>query len=301
MANSKLATWKWSGKTDHYNTRNHKIDKITPHHWAGKGTLSGCCTSVQNRNGSVNYLIDNDGKIGVMVDEQYRAWTSSSSENDMRAVTIEVSNSCDAKDGDRLGWPVSDKALASLINLCVDICKRNNIKKLNYTGDKTGNLTMHKMFAATGCPGPYLSSKFPYIVSEVNKRLGSGSSDNKSSDKSETIYRVRKSKDDEKSQIGAFKNLNNAKKACKAGYKVFDAAGKVVYEPTSSFKSYKVKVTVSALNIRSGAGVSNKIVGCIRDKGTYTIVSEKTVGSQKWGKLKSNAGWICLTGYTKKV
>ena len=30
---------------------------------------------------------------------------------------------------------------------------------------------MHKYFAATGCPGPYLESKFPYIAKEVNKRL----------------------------------------------------------------------------------------------------------------------------------
>ena len=32
---------------------------------------------------------------------------------------------------------------------------------------------MHKWFAATACPGPYLESKFPYIADEVNKRLGS--------------------------------------------------------------------------------------------------------------------------------
>jgi peptidoglycan hydrolase-like protein with peptidoglycan-binding domain len=68
-------------------------------------------------------------------------------------------------------WHVSDKALAALIDLCVDICKRNDIKKLNYTGDKSGNLTMHKWFASTLCPGPYLESKFPYIANEVNKRL----------------------------------------------------------------------------------------------------------------------------------
>ena len=30
---------------------------------------------------------------------------------------------------------------------------------------------MHKWFAATNCPGPYLETKFPYIASEVNKRL----------------------------------------------------------------------------------------------------------------------------------
>lgn len=60
--------------------------------------------------------------------------------------------------------------------------------------------------------------------------------------------------------------------------------------------SYLVKVTADALNIRSGAGTNNPIVGCIRDKGTYTIVET----SGNWGKLKSGAGWICLN-YTRKV
>lgn len=60
--------------------------------------------------------------------------------------------------------------------------------------------------------------------------------------------------------------------------------------------AYLVKVTATALNIRSGAGTNYSIVGCIRDKGTYTIV--ETQGN--WGKLKSGAGWICLD-YTNKV
>lgn len=60
--------------------------------------------------------------------------------------------------------------------------------------------------------------------------------------------------------------------------------------------AYLVKVTATALNIRAGAGTNYNIVGCIRDKGTYTIV--ETQGN--WGKLKSGAGWICLD-YTNKV
>lgn len=60
--------------------------------------------------------------------------------------------------------------------------------------------------------------------------------------------------------------------------------------------TYLVKITASALNIRAGAGTSYKITGCIRDKGTYTIVQT----SGNWGKLKSGAGWICLN-YTKQV
>ena len=43
------------------------------------------------------------------------------------------------------------------------------------------------------------------------------------------IYRIRKSWDDEKSQIGAYENLEYAKADCKQGYSVFDSKGKCVY------------------------------------------------------------------------
>lgn len=65
---------------------------------------------------------------------------------------------------------------------------------------------------------------------------------------------------------------------------------------TEEFKPYMVKVTASALNIRKGAGTSYPVVGCIGDKGIYTIVAE----DNGWGKLKSGAGWISLA-YTKRV
>ena len=314
MSNSSLAKWKWSGISDHYNIRDHVIDKITIHHMAGNLSLSGCCNAVQSRGGSTNYCIDSNGNIGVMIDEKYRAWTSSNRENDMRAVTIEVANAPGAGEPN---WKVTDAALNACIKLCADICRRNGIKRINYTGDTSGNLTMHRWFFATGCPGPYLGSKFPYIASEVNKLLttapaapaptpavkptvtnpGTGGG-------TAQIYRVRKSWADSKSQIGAFKSLDNAKKACKAGYKVFDEKGNAVYPAAAVTvaKTYKVKVVHDDLNIRAGAGVSNKVVGSIKDHGVYTIVADNVVDGQTWGKLKSGAGWICLAaGFTKRA
>lgn len=149
--------------------RKKPIRKITIHHMAGNLTVEQCGAvfAPTSRKASSNYGIGTDGRIGMYVEEKDRAWTSSSPDNDNQAVTIEVANST-------LGpnWTVSDKAMASLIDLCVDICKRNGIQRLNFTGDKTGNLTMHCYFKSTLCPGPYLKSKFPYIASEVNKRLG---------------------------------------------------------------------------------------------------------------------------------
>lgn len=59
---------------------------------------------------------------------------------------------------------------------------------------------------------------------------------------------------------------------------------------------YVVKVTASALNVRSGPGTNYQILRTIRDKGAYTIVDEK----DGWGKLKSEIGWISLA-YTQKI
>ena len=148
--------------------RKAKIDKITIHHMAGDLSVEACgeIFAKPGRQASANYGVGSDGRIGLYVEECNRAWTSSSASNDHRAVTIEVAN-----DGGAPDWHVSDKALAATIDLCVDICQRNGIDRLNYTGEKSGNLTMHRWFAATLCPGPYLASKFWYIAEEVNKRL----------------------------------------------------------------------------------------------------------------------------------
>lgn len=167
MSNSSLVTYtKLSPNCN--KPRNHKIDTITIHHMAGNLTVEQCGNLFANPNYQVssNYGIGSDGRVALYVDEVNRSWCTASPENDNRAITIEVAN-----DGGAPDWHVSDKALAKLIDLCTDICKRNGIKKLNYTGDKTGNMTLHKWFAATGCPGPYLSSKQFYIAKEVNKRL----------------------------------------------------------------------------------------------------------------------------------
>lgn len=149
--------------------RNNSINKITIHMVAGNASVEtlGEIFAPKSRQASSNYGIGSDGRVGMYVDEANRSWCSGSRDNDHQAITIEVANDSGAPE-----WHVSDKAMSKLIKLCVDICKRNGIKKLNFTGDKNGNLTMHKYFQDTSCPGQYLESKFPYIAEEVNKALG---------------------------------------------------------------------------------------------------------------------------------
>ena len=210
---------------------------------------------------------------------------------------------------------MTNAVYASLINLCVDICKRNGKKKLLWFGDKNKTLayspksdemvlTVHRWFANKSCPGDWLYSRMGDLAAKVTARLGGNTAGEKPASTT-TLYRVRKTWADSASQKGAFASLANAK-ACadkNPGYKVFDGSGDVVYpaESKPTFSPYRVKVTASVLNIRKGAGTNYALAGTIRDGGVYTIVQESTgQGATKWGKLKSGAGWISLD-YTTKV
>ena len=64
---------------------------------------------------------------------------------------------------------------------------------------------------------------------------------------------------------------------------------------------YTVKIDISDLNIRTGAGTNYAKTGEYTGKGVFTIVEEKAgQGSTAgWGRLKSGAGWVSLDYCTK--
>lgn len=127
-------------------------------------------------------------------------------------------------------------------------------------------------------------------------------------------YRVRKSWDAAESQIGAFKDKQNAINMCKAntGYRVYDPAGKQIYPEQSAAAGvpFTVRVEVDDLRIRKGAGTTydyQKENGKAKytGKGVFTIVKTKEgAGASMWGLLKSyeknENGWISLD-YAKRV
>lgn len=163
MSNSALAKkYIPAASTNHYGKRKETIKKIIVHHAAGvisAENLAQYFAKPETR-ASATYCIGKDGTIVRGLDENVAPGTSSSYEADKDAVTIEVANS---KTGEP--WPVSDAALDSLIKLCADIAKRNNLGNLV----KGKNLCWHSMYATTACPGRYLLSKMDYIASEANK------------------------------------------------------------------------------------------------------------------------------------
>lgn len=300
MSNSSLVNY--TKLSPNYSTRTAKIDTITIHHMAGNLSVESCGNvfATTDRQASSNYGVGSDGRIGLYVEEKNRAFTSSNRDNDNRAITLEIAN-----DGGSPDWHVSDKALQATIDLCTDICKRNGIARLNFTGDKSGNVTLHKWFTNTLCPGPYLESKIPYIAEEVNKRLGSETPEKEEVEppkvetlKPETkdeLYRVRKSWADAKSQIGAYTSLKWAKRTAdnNPGYKVYDASGNCVH-PDNEIVNFLVQVSRTDLNIRKGPGYNTYASVGLCPKGVYTIVETKIAEGYTWGKLKSGRGWIAL-------
>lgn len=181
MSNSSLVNVRIPAHSSNYTKgRTAKITEITIHHMAGILTVEQCGKVFQKvgRNGSSHYGIGSDGRIGLYVDEENTAWTNSNWDSNCRAVTIETSN-CELN-GE---WKVSDEALSSLIKLVADIAKRNNLGTLV----KGQNLTWHRMYSATNCPGDYLLSKMDYIAKEANKIISGQNTAEVQSKPAETI------------------------------------------------------------------------------------------------------------------
>ncbi len=117
-------------------------------------------------------------------------------------------------------------------------------------------------------------------------------------------YRVRKTWDDAKSQLGAYTILANAKAMAdkNPGYEVYDWNGKQVYPEVAAGVNktdtpFLVKVSIPDLNIRKGAGTNTAKTGQVTGVGIFTIleVREGKGSDAGWGRLKSGAGWIALS------
>ena len=164
---------------NHSGQRTHAIDTITPHCVVGQCSVEslGAIFAPASREASSNYGIGYDGRVGMYVEEKNRSWCTSSNANDQRAVTIECAS--DAYEP----YAFKDAVYESLINLCVDICKRNGKTKLIWFGDKNKTLnytpasnemllTVHRWFANKSCPGEWMYQRMGDLASKVTARLG---------------------------------------------------------------------------------------------------------------------------------
>ena len=168
---------------NHSGQRTHGIDRITPHCVVGQCTAEGLGDwfAKSSTQASSNYGIDKNGRVGLYVEEKNRSWCSSSGANDQRAVTIECASDTSEP------YAMNSAVYATLIKLCVDICKRNGKKKLIWFGDKDKTLnyspksdemilTVHRWFANKSCPGNWLYARLGDLASKVTAQLGGAAS-----------------------------------------------------------------------------------------------------------------------------
>ena len=204
---------------NHSGKRTHKIDRITPHCVVGQlsaESIGGSFTS-SSIQASCNYGIGKDGRVCLVVDEANRSWCSSSKANDQRAITIECASDMSEP------YTMNSAVYNKLVDLCIDICKRNGIKKLLWFADKAKSLsyepangeavlTVHRWFDNKSCPGDWLYNRLGDLASKVNAGLGNAAPQQPSG----VLYRV---------QTGAFKNKGNAQaleaKVKKAGFDTY--------------------------------------------------------------------------------
>ena len=238
---------------NHSGQRTHAIDRITPHCVVGQCSVEtlGNIFYPSSRQASCNYGIGVDGRVGMYCEEKNRSWCSSSNANDQRAITIECASDTTAP------YAFNDVVYNKLIELCVDICKRNGKTKLLWLGDKDKTLaynpaanemvlTVHRWFANKSCPGDWMYQRMGDLAAKVTAKLGGV-----------TTTEPEKTPDT---------TANN-----------FPAV------------PFTVNVKIDDLNYRSQPSMNGAVKGQT-GKGVFTIVEV----NNGWGKLKSGVGWIWL-------
>jgi hypothetical protein len=128
----------------------------------------------------------------MYVEEKNRSWCTSSRDNDQRAITIECAS--DTKEP----YTMHEVVYERLIELCVDICKRNGKTKLLWFSDKTKTLnyepksnemvlTVHRWFANKACPGDWLYNRLGEVAAEVTKRLTTSTKEKKATESAKSF------------------------------------------------------------------------------------------------------------------
>lgn len=177
MSNSSMVVYT-NLSPHHSGKRTAAIDRITPHCVVGQASVEaiGAEFAKPEKKASCNYGIGADGRVGLIVNEDYRSWCSSSTTNDNRAVTIECASDVNAP------WAFRTEVYQTLVQLCVDICRRNGKSKLLWISDKNAALsyqpaademilTVHRWFANKACPGDWLMARMGDLAASVTAQL----------------------------------------------------------------------------------------------------------------------------------
>lgn len=157
-----FAHGKWSSRGG------KKPNRVVWHHMAGNLTVKQfMAIMLSARQMSPTISIHTDGTVYAWVPEEMRPWTTGSYAADQTALTFELAN--DQIGGD---WHISNKVLDLAAQIHAEWSKRYGIPTTySYRG---AGINMHKDWASTACPGPYLSRLITNgtITAKINHYLG---------------------------------------------------------------------------------------------------------------------------------
>lgn len=245
---------------NHSGKRTKPLKRITPHCVVGqlKAEVIGGCFTNPSRQASCNYGIGTEGRVCLIVPEDCRSWCSSSNDNDQQAATIECASDKTHP------YAFNSTVYNKLVDLCVDICKRNGAKKLLWISDKNKALsyvpkddemliTVHRWFANKSCPGDWLYNRLDELASTVTAKLGG--TETPDTPQSNTLYRV---------QVGAY----NVKANADAQLKKVKNAGFTDAFITQVGNMYKVQV--GAYSVKSNA---DNMLAKVKSKGFDAFIT----------------------------
>lgn len=195
------------------------------------GALGGAKANCQYYAGkyigaSAHYFVGFSGEIWQSVEDADIAWHCGASSykhgecRNSNSIGIELcvrkrnTASLGATDKD---WYFEDATVAAAVELTRYLMKKYNVP--------ASHVIRHYDVTGKVCPNPYVYNCTQHVWDEFKRRISADSA----AGQEKQLYRVRKSWEDTKSQIGAFSSLDNAKKACTDGYSVYDWNGKAVY------------------------------------------------------------------------
>ena len=207
-----------------------RIKYIVIHYTGALGDAKANCNYFAggDRKASAHYFVGYDGEIWQSVEDKNIAWHCGANSykhaecRNSNSIGIEMcvrkrnTASMGATDKD---WYFEDATVEATAELTQYLMEKYNVP--------ASHVIRHYDVTGKICPNPYVYNTTAHTWDGFKQRISGAASAGGS--KTDKLYRVRKSWEDAKSQIGAYSSLDNAKKACTAGYNVYDWDGKAVY------------------------------------------------------------------------
>ncbi len=192
----------------------------------------------------VHYIVDCDtqGKVLQCLPEEYYSWADAGYGNG-NLITFEICESDYMKYGSGANYTVTDESkfrmdilrgYRTAVELCADICRRYGWKPSAKLPNGLYLISSHDEGRRAGLSSAHVDPTHVWdrlgltmdrFRKDVEKVMGGAELQQETT---EPLYRVRRTWTDVSSQLFAG-TLEGAKKACPAGYTVFDTDGKAVY------------------------------------------------------------------------